>query len=253
MLLNIAFQLVANFFQKIAEGRITGSRIVHLLGYNPDIDAANNETIWSEGGNYNFLIGATNLDVYSSDADDAVGGAGTTAVLIEGLDGDYNEISEVVAMDGVTPVKTEKKYLRVNRMVQATSGSVPAGANTGVIKADEDVGGLTVAHMRIGTGRAEQAVYTVPKGHEAYIHNLHGGIIDGPTANGHLIVKIKSENGVLIESSRAVSLNGVSSFDKDMKLPLKVSEKSDIFYEGDSDAANTVMNAGFALYLKKSE
>jgi hypothetical protein len=81
------------------------------------------ETIWAEGGLYSYLTAATVLKVSSSSVNDTSAGTGARTVELSGLDADYNEISELVTLNGQTPVNTTKLFLRINRMVVRSAGS----------------------------------------------------------------------------------------------------------------------------------
>ena len=112
------------------------------------------------------------MQVSSSDVDDDDGDTGARSVEIEGLDGDYNEISEIVTMNGQSQVATANTYLRVHRMKVLTAGS--SGQNEGIIYIGtgsptngkpSTVYGLIEANEN----QTLMAMYTVPAGHRAYV------------------------------------------------------------------------------------
>jgi hypothetical protein len=99
------------------------------------------------------------------------GTAGDTAkITIVGLDANYNAISDVVTMNGATPVATSKQFFRVNSMfVSVGSATNPAGAV--YLK---NVGGTTTyAQINAGVGRTQAAIYTVPAGHTFYLERVN--------------------------------------------------------------------------------
>ena len=87
----------------IAEGKVPGHTGLIIFGSNPDVGTSQ-ETVWDEGGIYAYLTEATVLKVSSGDANDDVGDAGATSVRIYGLDANYTEINETIAMNGQTAV-----------------------------------------------------------------------------------------------------------------------------------------------------
>ena len=89
----------------VSSGEIEGAKIVSKFGENPAVGTSE-ETIWDAGGVYDYLTTASQLDVTSTDADDTDGGNGARTVVLEGLDANYNEITETVTMDGLTIVQT---------------------------------------------------------------------------------------------------------------------------------------------------
>lgn len=153
-----------DFLLDVGLGRIPGHVRVTASGVNPDVDTATTpEDIWFAGGVYPFPTAATTLEVLSASANDAAAGTGMRQMQVIGLDADYNEISEVVTMNGVTPVALANSYLRLNRaqIVSAGSGRV----NAGTVTIRETGGGQTRGSMRAGYGIMRQAIYTVPAGY----------------------------------------------------------------------------------------
>jgi hypothetical protein len=69
-------------------------------------------------------------------------------------------------LNGLTPVAVPGEWLRVNNMVMVTVGSGEFNAGNVVLRVV--VGGAVLAHMPVGKGRAQQAVYTVPAEKELY-------------------------------------------------------------------------------------
>ena len=120
------------FELQIARGQIAFHKTIFKFGFNPDIDDSL-ETVWAEGGLYSYLSSATVLKVSSSSTADDEGSTGAETVELFGLDDNYNEIIEVITLDGQTSVDTTKEYLRINRMIVRSAGS--SGTNAGVIYA----------------------------------------------------------------------------------------------------------------------
>ena len=118
------------FELQVARGQIPGHYGLFKFGNNT-IVGNSLETIWAEGGLYSYLTAATVLKVSSSSTDDTSAGTGARTVELSGLDADYNEISDLVTLNGQTPVNTTKLFLRINRMVVRSAGS--GGVNAGVI------------------------------------------------------------------------------------------------------------------------
>ena len=93
----------------IARGLVKGASVVFLAGKNEDVAVSSNETVWMHGGLYPWSTwdaGASVLYVTSTNAGD-IG----QAILIDGLDSNYDMQSEVVVLNGTTGVATTKRYL----------------------------------------------------------------------------------------------------------------------------------------------
>lgn len=143
-------------------GIVPGCTRAVLLGHNPNIGSGAAADVWEGGGNYPFLAAAATLEVLSTSAADTAAGTGARTVLISGLNSAYNTISEVVTLNGVTPVSTVNQYLRVNVFTTTTSGS--GEVNAGDITLRVSGGGATQCIARAGYGFGRSAVFTVPAG-----------------------------------------------------------------------------------------
>lgn len=133
------------------------------------------ETVWPEGGVYAFPAVAAQLTISSDDAADDLLGTGLRTVLVNGLDEDYNEISESVEMTGTTPVTTANSYLRVQTLVglSAGSGKVNAGnvyIGSGLVTAGKPVTVVNVIPPLSGISRT--ATFTVPSGKRAMLTHV---------------------------------------------------------------------------------
>lgn len=144
-----------------AANELEGTELVQVFGSNPDIDTGTApETIWAEGGRYTFPTTAVQMSLVSTDANDTAAGTGATTVLLRGVDADFNDITEIVTMNGLTPVATTNSFLRINKMAVATSGT--NNSNIGIITASN--AGTVYSHMEAGISIAHDGFYSVPKG-----------------------------------------------------------------------------------------
>lgn len=158
------------YLQALAEGDITNHVVFTKNGYN-DALSSSEETLWAVGGDYVFPSAPMQMEVVSSSANDASAGTGARTVEIYYLDASYVEQSEIVTLNGTTPVNTvATNILRINTFRVKTVGS--GGQNAGNI----DVRHLTDTpiYSRIATGinRAMNCTYTVPYGKTLFVFNL---------------------------------------------------------------------------------
>jgi len=77
------------------------------------------------------LTEAVTFNVISSSSTDTSGGIGLRKMYIEGLDSSYNQIYEILTLNGTTGVNTTKQYIHVNTIAPYETGSsnVAQGAN----------------------------------------------------------------------------------------------------------------------------
>ena len=150
----------------ISLGRVKGKSVLLMVGHATDIDTVSGTIdMWEENDTKSYLTTGETMNIVSTSADDdSDDRTGARTVLITGLldDGAYTEASEVVLLQGVTPVATVNSYLRINGMVVLTAGS--NGNNAGTITATASTAGTVQSHMDTGEGIQQGAHYTVPGG-----------------------------------------------------------------------------------------
>jgi hypothetical protein len=255
---SITIQGVTEPFElQLARGHIEGHKQVFVWGYNASLDANTEETIWTYGGILQHPSAATQMTVSSSSANDAAAGTGARAVLVEGLDADYNEASELVTLNGQTAVTTANSYLRIQSLTVATVGTPgPTGANagqifigTGTVTAGQPA--TVYGHIATGEGRSLTAHWTVPARHKAYI--ISGGVSSGLDTSSHAIVgrlKLHTEAGVAMTAAAVSFAN--SSVDFDFAYPIAVPEKTCVSATAKSNKAGINSSANFQIvYLEE--
>lgn len=145
----------------IGFGQAYGYSRVSALGNNPDIDSVP-EDVWTGGGNYPWMTGATSLEILSSDANDNAAGTGARTVTINLLTVDFAPVTVVAVMNGITPVALPGQFYRINSGVVASSGSF--GANIGTLTIRDAGGGATRGIIQAGYGVTRQSQFTAPAG-----------------------------------------------------------------------------------------
>ena len=151
------------------------ARRVTALGNNPDVDVGTvPEDVWSGGGLYPFMTGATSLEIVSDSASDTAAGVGARTVLITGLDVNYIEQTDLMTLNGTTAVAVPKQYFRINQLIIITAGSTET--NVGTITVRNAGAGTTRGLIPAGIGISRQAVFTVPAGHTLTIHSLFASL-----------------------------------------------------------------------------
>lgn len=171
------------FGLQVARGQIQGHSNILIFGYNGDVDTSE-ESIWPDGGTVPHPTGASVLKISSSDANDTAAGTGARTVFIEGVNGDYNIVSETVELNGQTAVNTIKEYLYVNRFFVLTVGS--GGQNAGNINAGTGIvtsGVPAVLYDLIAAGYNNRTTghYCVPAGYTGYMVE---GLLSAGQASG---------------------------------------------------------------------
>lgn len=150
------------FDLQVARGQVDGHSTVNIYGYQPTVGTTS-IPVWENATAYTYPPSA--ITMYLS------GTAGDTAqITIVGLDASYAPISEVVTLNGATPVATTKQYLRINSMfVSVGSATNPAG----IVYLKNQAGTVTYAQINAGVGRTQAAIYTVPAGYTYYLQRVN--------------------------------------------------------------------------------
>jgi hypothetical protein len=246
------------FGLQLARSQIYNHRHIFKYGYN-DAVGATAETIWLQSGVYTWSSAAVKLKISSSSAqDDDTTGTGAWTVTVEGLDGNYNEISETVTMDGTTPVETDATFLRTHRMYVVTAGS--GLTNAGVIYAADtgDTYGTpgvpdTATGIRSTIGASEgqtlQAFYTVPAGYTGYVASITASSADGTNASV-VTFRAREVGGAFRTKNKFVTFKG--TYPLDFPVPQVFPEKTDLEIIATGNASATDVAATFDLILVKN-
>jgi hypothetical protein len=153
----------------VAIGAIPGWRALRKFGMNDAVVSSSTQEMWPIGTAKIWPTAAGTLSVVSSSTADDVGSTGAESIVVQGLDADYNEISETIAMDGLTPVASTAEFLRINRAFCTTVGSGEVNAGNITIS----IGGNPQAYIEATEGQTHQTHYTVPAGHTWIIDDYH--------------------------------------------------------------------------------
>ncbi len=154
---------------EVALGNVPGWEILRRFGINADIDIGT-EDIWQAGGTRILPATAAQVSVESTSVNDTVAGTGLRLLFIQGLDEDYMQQQEVVAMNGTTAVLTTNDYLRINNAFAASSGT--SLGNEGDISLT--IGANLQSFIGTGFARTQTCMYTVPANKSFLLTNVVG-------------------------------------------------------------------------------
>jgi len=217
------------FELQVSRGQIQGHRAVFRSAYSTQITASQNYAVWNRAANYSFPSVASTMTLSSSATGDT-----TQSVLISGLDSTYTEISEVLTLNGQTPVTSTNSFFRVNDMlvlVDSPTGNLYFGTGTVTAGVPANVYGFISA----GDNSMMCGTYTVPAGYTLYIL---GGSLNCSLSNQNKLVTINfstSVAGVRYSAAKIISSGGYQHYP--YTPPLAVPEKSDLL-----DTATTTDN-----------
>jgi hypothetical protein len=241
------------YLYAIAESAIAGHLPLLKFGTRTSVAAATQSTVW-EGptARYAYLSSAEQLKISSSAATDTALGTGTRTVTLYGLDANWNEINETITLNGVTPVTTVNSYLRVFRLITATSGT--NYTNDGNLTVTNNAGTVTLIYVPAGDGQTLMAVWTVPAGKVAYVTQVTTSSDTNKGARTSLYTRL-NDGGILYPWAikyRAYIFGGNEVFP--FNIPFKITAKTDIEIRVTTpgSAGTTSAGATFELWYENA-
>jgi hypothetical protein len=137
-------------------------------------------TIWGDSSTATVVPPATaaTVSIASTSTDDdgnPTTNTGAHTILIKGLNSSYQEIQEIVTLNGTTTVTSTNLFLRINSLEVLTTGS--GGTNAGNIWVGTGLNtagkfATNYATITATLGRSLDGYYTVPAGKNLHITNI---------------------------------------------------------------------------------
>lgn len=199
-----------------------------------------------------FLPSAITLGIASTSANDSSAGTGARTVLISGLNSNYDEISEIITLNGQTEVNTTQLFLRVNDAIVKTTGATTWNEGTIYIGGSDNTFTAGVPQQNVirtigvdlidnkGIVGSTPSTYTIPRNVRAVPVNFK--VSTDATANKPLLIRgIVKPFGFPEFSVGNLIFNGSNQFTFDGFSTLP--EKSDIIVRSRAQSATTVNNS----------
>lgn len=242
-----------DFALQVSRGMIPGHETFCQFGINTAVGTSN-ETIWIGSSAYTFPTSATTTTVSSSSAADTSAGDGARTVLIDGLNADYERVTEVASLNGQTGVTLANEYLRVNRITVLTagangtaSGSIYVGTGT----VTTGVPAAVINQTGVLSNESESAIYTVPAGYTAFINRwtMSSG---NSTANAHtrFTLRVRPFGGVF-GFKALYNIPGNSVYECEAAFPLALPEKADLDILASTSADSATASTQLQILLVK--
>jgi hypothetical protein len=124
--------------------------------------SATYDTVWTEGGAYEFPDNAGTITVVSTSTEDNPVGTGASNVVVQGLDANYDEVQESITLNGTTGVAGTVNFIRTHRMY------VEYG-NTNIGNLTVSIASTVTCAIAPDMGQSQVAFYTVPRGKSAFL------------------------------------------------------------------------------------
>jgi hypothetical protein len=239
---------VEPFELQVARGQIPGHSIVHVFGYNPDVDSEE-ETVWPIDGLLGHPPSPTIMTISSTSANDTAAGTGARTVQILGVNGTGGLATEIITLNGQTPVSTVNTYDAIERMTVLTVGS--GEKNAGLIYAGTGTvtsGVPAVPYSVIGIGENNSIVghWTCPAGFAGYI--IKGTFSVGPTSGNQFVLgrlKLRGADDIIRTAAKVTVQSGTAEFNFD--YPVKISAGECITATAQNSGSNAAVSSYFQI------
>jgi hypothetical protein len=221
------------FDLQVSRGQILGHTTLSLFGYQ---SAVGNTKIpvWENATAYTYITSASTLTLVSTSASDNT----SASVSISGLDSNYNLVSEILNLNGVTGVTTANSYFRVNSLVLITPGSSQT-TNVGTITLKQSSN--VIAQINAGIGKSQMAIYSVPAGHSFYLDLAEVNTSNSYTSSNIITYSVQARNGVTGNILSVLQQPFVSIYVANRSSdPFLYAEKTDIQWQLVTSTATTV-------------
>ena len=162
--------LSRNYIIDTAIGLVPNASLVTMFGYSPNTGSVSNVNVWETADAWVNLTSASTMELLSSSANDTAAGTGCRSVLTQGLDGNFNQISEIVVPNGVSTVALVNSYLVINNSTCITAGT--GNVNAGNITTRRTSAGSQQGYILAGAGTSRMGRFTVPAGYTLVLENI---------------------------------------------------------------------------------
>ena len=219
------FIRTGNFNLDVSRGAVPGTTNVFVGGRNRSVPNNTEASCWNIGGLYPWSAwdaGAGTLSLVSDNAADTA-----ITILLDGLDANYVQQTEVVTLNGTSPVVSTKQFLRLNSATNIGGKAIVGTVNI-------SIRGTTIGRIEASKQATSMAVYTVPAGHTAFSVWADFAVLG--TASAEIKAYWRFHNGVFVGIySSFVTGNTYQAMPP---LPGRIPEKTDI----DNRVANGTNN-----------
>lgn len=240
------------FELQVSRGQIQGHRNVTVFGFNPDVDTTQ-VSVWPLPSLITFPASAIQMTVSSTSANDTSAGTGARTIVVQGLDANYNEVSETVTMNGQTAVTMTKAMLRVNYAYVVTAGSGNSAAGDIYIGTGTVTSGVPATVydiIKFDYNNTTTGSYTVPAGYTAY---LSQGLFSSGQAGGSNQVQgrllTRGVNNIRMTAAITTINNGVANYV--FEYPVAIPEKTTVEATAVGSSNNNACSSMFILLLVK--
>lgn len=240
-----------DYAELISSGGLTTHEVLLLSFHANNVSNTYNILNPSDRTDLTFPVSATALTVSSLSALDTSLGTGARTIVIQGLDAQYQSISEVVVLNGLNPVYTTASFYRVNKVFVLTAGSTSRNQGriyigNGAVTAGEPALKYTYCDPFLGTNHA--AMYTVKAGFQFFISHIHASVGQLST-NNNVLFKLSSRRPGAAWISNGIGVT--NSTGRQVLHPyFALEEKTDLIVEAKTSVGTIAGSSLLTGYLR---
>lgn len=232
------------FYLQTARGHVKGHSVVHVVGRVPDMSNNGSGTVWDlNDTNYpwNVFSSAGTLNVTRNASE-----SNTTIITIQGLDENYNPLTENVLLLASTNNFTTNSFIRVNKVfISSDSGTNQYTIN---VKRETQI----VAQINANVGETLMGVYTVPAGYTGFILQGDASIKAGADSTVSFYGKVNGTGVFRLAHTLEISGDG-GQYRYPFKVPRAFPERSDLDVRASVRTNKARVTASFDILLVKNE
>lgn len=231
-----------DYFEKVASGRIPRYSGINKFGRYENVGST--EVIVAVDGVYGLPTSSDTVTVTSDDLADVLGGDGARTVLLQGLDADGLEASEIVDMNGTSNIK----FFRVFRARVWTAGTVTpiAGGNVGTITIAQ-TGGTEMVKIGPNKGQTQCCCYTIPANKKGLLWHASGTSSEGKNVDFRILSRLAHDDACFAVQGEKDAFEGEAG--DDFKIPTEVPALTDLVVTGKSSASGANLSADMQIEL----
>lgn len=217
---------------QVAQGLIAGHTVEQVTGYNPTTSAG--DAVWSGGTAYPWSSFTTAQTLYlKSSTNNATDR--NMPFLIDGLDLNYNNQTEVVTLDASdsrTAVASTKQFLRIHNIscngTETNAGDIITTVTSGT--------GTLVSKISAGRGSARAGIYTIPAGYTGYLFKGDASSTAATVVN--FMARYFGKAFMVVH----VAIVDNSTYIYDFPFPMPLPEKTDMYVTIEAGSGKTAVN-----------
>lgn len=214
------------FELQVARGQIAWHYPVNIFGYQPVMTTALH-AVWDVAADYVYPVTAQNMLLYSSSASDV-----NIAVVVSGLDANFNAISETITLtNGTTGVQTVKQYYRIQSIVNADGVPAVGTITLSDVGKTNTYARIALAASGISNGRSQMSIYTVPAGYTFYLYRVDAYSSQGGSGNNFAYYRVQQYNNITGQRFEVLSAPFSNNYNAARIIPFPYTEKIDIQWQ----------------------